>query len=208
MKSEEKKVLFVQSEYHSNSFCAVAIRGLKTQNEPLSQIFAWNYWLTIKSTFESQYDIAKPNTAISICLDIVLQPCHWLHLSAPHSQSLTAKHLSERRRVQRSSSEARRCFREEEEEAKREQQRQRRLWENHNHASCVWFPASCQDLSLSASQTFSLSYPILLSSPLAALCTPTLDRTQMVWIRSLHDWAVATHEILKSDSLLSLNTPD
>lgn len=55
---------------------------------------------------------------------------------------------------------------------------------------------------------FSLSYPIPLSSPLAALPTPTLDRTQMVWIRGLHDWAVATDEILKSDSLLSLNTPD
>lgn len=89
-----------------------------------------------------------------------------------------------------------------------EREKRRELWENHNHASCVWFPASCQDLSLSASQTFSLSYPIPLSSPLAALPTPTLDRTQMVWIRSLHDWAVATDEILKSDSLLSLNTPD
>lgn len=62
--------------------------------------------------------------------------------------------------------------------------------------------------SHSASQTFSLSYPIPLSSPLAGLPTPTLDRTQMVWIRGLHDWAVATDEILKSDSLLSLNSSD
>lgn len=63
---------------------------------------------------------------------------------------------------------------------------------NHNHANCVWFPASCYELSRSAAQTE------LFNPPTA----------QMVLIEGLHDWAAATHQILRSDSLLSLNTPD
>lgn len=68
---------------------------------------------------------------------------------------------------------------------------------------CMWFPASGQEVSLSASQTSLWSKPI----PLPPSPTPTPHHTQMVWIKGLHDWVVATDEILKSDSLLSLNTP-
>lgn len=42
--------------------------------------------------------------------------------------------------------------------------RQSVVWERHDHASCVRFRASRQDLSLSASQTLSRSYPIPPSS--------------------------------------------
>lgn len=38
--------------------------------------------------------------------------------------------------------------------------------------------------------------------------TPTPTPTQMVLIEGLHDRAAATHQILRSDSLRSLNTPD
>lgn len=67
---------------------------------------------------------------------------------------------------------------------------------NHNHANCVWFPASCYELSLSAAQTELFNPP------------PHTHTAQMVLIEGLHDWAAATHQILRSDSLLSLNTPD
>lgn len=81
---------------------------------------------------------------------------------------------------------------------------ERRLWENHNHASCVWFPARCQEISLCVPDW---SYPIPPSSPLAALPTPTLDRTQMVWIKRSAWLGCGYRSLLRSDSLLSLNTP-
>lgn len=84
------------------------------------------------------------------------------------------------------------------------ERRQREGWENHNHASCVWFPASCQEISLCVPD---LSYPIPPSSPLAALPTPTLDRTQMVWIKRSAWLGCGYRSLLRSDSLLSLNTP-
>lgn len=83
---------------------------------------------------------------------------------------------------------------------------------SHNHASCVWFGTGSQDLSLCASQTFSprAIQSFLYPSIHSAACRPPLppDRTQMVWIKRRHDWAVSSEEIPKSNSLLSLNTPD
>lgn len=71
--------------------------------------------------------------------------------------------------------------------------------------------AAC-GLQLLAKSSHSLR-PRRLSGGNQSLCclpaspTPTPHHTHKC-VEGLHDWAVATDEILESDSLLSLNTPD
>lgn len=109
--------------------------------------------------------------------------------------------LAEFRGQEGRSGEARRCF-------GRSCDREEAVREPQSRKLCVVSCSLPRPLALCVPD-FS---PSVIQSPrhlvLAALPAPTADRTQMVRIRSLHDWAAAADEILKGDSLLSLNTPD
>lgn len=96
-----------------------------------------------------------------------------------------------------------RCFNDLREEVSRERKGEKSCkWTTITQAVCGF-----QVLATTSHSLHPRLSPWAIQSP-CHLPTPTPDRTQMVWIRALDDWAVAADEILKSDSLLSLNTRD
>lgn len=95
-----------------------------------------------------------------------------------------------------------RCFTDLGEDVRKEKQGKSCEWTTITQAACGF-----QLLATTSHSLHPRLSPWVIQSP-CHLPTPTLDRTQMVWIRGLHDWVVAADEILKSDSLLSLNTRD